>query len=59
VTLIHKAKGYEFYAHYDPTAGVYEVFLDSEGESYIGVCDTLAQARAFVREWLAEKEANR
>jgi hypothetical protein len=54
MTLIHKARGYEFWLHYDRTAKVYELFLSEDATDYIGCFDTKAEARAYIQTYLAE-----
>lgn len=34
--LIKKKNGYEIWAQFDTSAAVYELFFDSEGETYTG-----------------------
>lgn len=53
--LIHETKRWAFWAHYEEDAGVWEVYLDENGESYIGVCDDIPQALRFVKQWIDEQ----
>jgi hypothetical protein len=54
--LIAKKQGYEIWAQFDHSACVYELFFDSEGESYTGWCvDSLKDAAAAVDYILAEE----
>lgn len=53
--LIKETKRWAFWAQYDEGADVYEVFLDENGESYIGCCDDIAQALRLIEEWIAEQ----
>lgn len=53
--LIKETNRWAFWIQYDEGAGVYEVFLDENGESYIGVCDDIPQVMRFIKEWMAEQ----
>lgn len=56
--FLFSAKGYSFFAQTcaDDDGCFYEVCLDKAGEDYIGVsADTLREARAAAKEWLAEQ----
>ena len=53
--LIHETKRWAFWVQYDEGAGAYEVFLDENGESYIGFCEDIPQALEFIKEWIAEQ----
>lgn len=55
--LILKKSGYEVWAKFDPTARVWELFTEEEGECYVGCADTLAEAHAVANHWLAEQLA--
>ena len=54
-TLIHKTKTMEYWAQYDEEIGCYEVFTEEECEGYIGVVDTLKDAKALAI-WHDEQE---
>jgi hypothetical protein len=56
--LITRQKGYEIWAQFDQAAQVYELFFDSEGESYTGWnVDSLKDAAAAAKYILAEQMA--
>lgn len=50
-------KGYEVFTQYDQTADLIEIFADSTGETYIGCCDTDAEALIIGNEWILESLA--
>lgn len=54
-TKIAARDGYEVWAQYDETAAVIELFASEEMSDYIGCADTLPQARALARAWIAER----
>lgn len=41
--------GYEYFTHFDSTAKVFEIFLDTEGETYIGCADTRDECIAIAK----------
>ncbi len=48
--LIKRKGNREIWAHFDETAQVYELFFDSEGETYTGWCvDSIKDAQAASR----------
>lgn len=50
MTLVFKTPRVQIWAQFDPTAQVYELFYDNEGETYTGWCvDSLADARAAAK----------
>lgn len=51
--------GYQIFGVFDRSAAVIELFLDENGESYIGCADTEAEALTVARDWLADAAANR
>ena len=50
---------YEVWAKYDRSARVYELFTESECESYIGAVDNLADAETFALAWIDERWSRR
>jgi len=53
--LIAKQKGREIWANFDHSAEVWELFFDSEGESYTGWnTDSLIDAKAAAKYIFAE-----
>lgn len=53
--LIAKKQGREIWAHFDHTAEVWELFFDSNGETYTGwACDSLKDAKAAAKYIFAE-----
>ena len=46
---------YEVWAKWDKSAQVYELFTESECESYIGCADNLADAETFALDWINER----
>jgi hypothetical protein len=55
---IAKARNCEVWVRYDRTAGVYEMFASEEGSDYIGCSDTLTDAQAYAKNWIAERVAS-
>ena len=51
MTKVYEAGSYEFFVQFDRTAEVYELFLSETGEDYIGCFDSLAEARAYARQY--------
>lgn len=43
---------------WDASAGVYEVFADMEGETYIGCADTAREALSLAERHYAERQGN-
>lgn len=41
--------GYEYFTQYDSTSKTFEIFLDPEGESYIGCADTRNECIAIAK----------
>lgn len=52
MTKIASRNGYEVFAKYDRTAGVYELFASDTGQDYIGCADSLSECRAIANEWI-------
>lgn len=50
-----KTLGLEAWAQFDDTAGVYELFADSEGEDFIGNADSTDEARAIAAQYFSEE----
>ena len=53
--LIKETKRWAFFAQYDERDRVWEIFLDENGESYIGCFEGIPQARKFIDEWIKEQ----
>jgi hypothetical protein len=53
--LIAMKRRYEVWAKWDKSAQVYELFTESECESYIGCADNLADAETFALDWINER----
>lgn len=51
-----RIRDYNFYLRFDDQAEVFELFLDSEGETYIGCFDTVEEAKRYTRQWMEETE---
>jgi hypothetical protein len=54
--LIATKKGHEFWVQYDEDAEAYEMFKSQEGDDYVGCFATIAEARAYIPQYLAEVE---
>jgi hypothetical protein len=54
--LIATKKGHEFWVHWDEGAEVWEMFKSEAADDYVGCFDTIAEARAYIPEYLAEVE---
>jgi len=57
MNFILKHKGYEVWANFDDSARVYELFFDENAEVYVGVVDSLAEARVVARQLIDEVTA--
>ena len=55
--LIAMKRRYEVWAKWDKPAQVWELFTESECESYIGCADTLKDAETFALDWIEERES--
>jgi hypothetical protein len=51
-------KGWEVWAQYDRTAGVWELFSEETAEAYLGCADTLSEARKLAKDIIADNVAN-
>jgi hypothetical protein len=49
--FICRIRGYEFWARYDEDSSGWDVFLDEEGETFIGRALSLSQCQFVARNW--------
>lgn len=54
--LFCKRGRYEFWTVYQEDIDCFEVYLDPDGFTYLGVCDDLQQVREFIEYWLENKD---
>lgn len=53
--LIKETERWAFFAHYDEMMEVWDIYLDSDGESFIGICEDIPQALRFIDDWIKEQ----
>lgn len=51
--LYRRVDNFEFWIVWQPDIQCYEVYLDPDGETYLGVCDDTAQVNALIDDHLA------